>query len=255
MTALAIIVHNLSVRLSRGLVISHIDLCIRIGELVVIIGPNGAGKSTLLRCLAQLVPHQGELSYFPDTRKLLNLAYVPQRPMLPTGMTVAEYVLLGRSRHLHWLSAETYHDRYLVAQTLEQLDLEQHAGYLLEELSGGEVQREVLARALAQQASILVLDEPTSALDLGHQMQVMQLIDSLRHQYKLTIVMALHDLNTAARFADQVMLLQQGCCMATGSPDEVLTEAKLSRLYNTPIQVLTGADGHLVVSLAMAEIS
>ena len=86
-------------------------------------------------------------------------------------------------------------------------------------------------------------------------MQVMQLIESLRHQYQLTIVMALHDLNTAARFADQVMLLQQGCCMAIGSPDEVLTEARLSQLYNTPIQVLTGADGHLVVSLAIADIS
>lgn len=243
-----IVVDNLGVALNQVPVLHEIGFAVRKKEIFTLVGPNGSGKSTLLRAIAGLVAYSGDLRVDSRSPHLGLVAHVPQRPELPQGMNVAEYALLGRNPHLSWFESEGEHDRRIVNDILSQLDLYEYAGRLVTELSGGEMQRVVMARALAQQASILLLDEPTSALDLKHQIEVMRLINSLRRQHELTIVLALHDLTLAARYSDRVMLLDSGRATAIGSPREVFNEEALSALYGTPIRVLNDSDGHMIVT-------
>lgn len=243
-----IVVDNLGVALNQVPVLHEIDFAVRKKEIFTLVGPNGSGKSTLLRAIAGLVACSGDLRVDSRSPHLGLVAHVPQRPELPQGMNVAEYALLGRNPHLSWFESEGEHDRRIVNDILSQLDLYEYSGRLVTELSGGEMQRVVMARALAQQASILLLDEPTSALDLKHQIEVMRLINSLRRQHELTIVLALHDLTLAARYSDRVMLLDSGRATAIGSPREVFNEEALSALYGTPIRVLNDSDGHMIVT-------
>ena len=174
------------------------------------------------------------------------MALVPQIPLLPEGMSVAEYALLGRSPHLGWLAAESRRDRRIVASVLERLDLQGFADRPVTQLSGGETQRVVLARALAQQAPILLLDEPTSALDLGHRDAVLELIDKLRLDDGISVIAAMHDWAPAARFADRLALIDRGRVVADGPPHSVLVPGRLSDVYATRLSVHT-VDGQLVV--------
>ena len=168
-------------------VIGPIDLSIERGSWLGLIGPNGAGKTTLLRSMAGLVDHRGRIELGDGSvPSATDIAVVPQSPLLPPGMTVVEYVLLGRTAHLGWLSRESAADRRIAADVVDRLDLGRFAARFVSELSGGEAQRVVVARALAQQAPILLLDEPTSALDLGHQEEVLELVDELRRNDGLT---------------------------------------------------------------------
>ncbi len=239
----------------RGVpVLDGVSASIESGEFVAVIGPNGAGKSSLLKAIVGVANHSGNISV-SDGRGAVNeprdrarqIAYVPQQPVFPHGMSVAEYVLLGRTAHLSWLGVESQGDRNLATAALERLDLERFAGRELHELSGGEAQRVSLARALVHEAPILILDEPTSALDLGHQLAVLDLIDELRLERGLTVITALHDLTSAARYADRVMLLNNGKVAEFGRPNAVMTEAILSRHYGANIGVLHARDGSLVV--------
>ena len=224
-----------------------VDLRLAAGEWLGLIGPNGAGKSTLLRAVAGLVPHAGTVALDGGGRPAgTDVALVPQIPLLPEGMTVAEYALLGRSPHLGWLAVESRRDRRIVASVLERLDLQSFADRPVTQLSGGETQRVVLARALAQQAPILLLDEPTSALDLGHRDAVLELIDKLRRSDGISVIAAMHDLGTAARFADRLALIDQGRIVADGPPRRVLAAGRLSNVYATPLSVHT-IDGEIVV--------
>lgn len=227
--------------------LASVDLTIGAGEWIGLIGPNGAGKSTLLRSIAGLTPYSGSITR-PDggSPTALDLALVPQSPLFPLGMTVAEYVLLGRTAHLGWLARESRADHQIAADVLQRLDLQRFAPRAVASLSGGEAQRVVVARALAQQAPLLLLDEPTSALDVGHQANVLELVDDLRRDDGLTVVAAMHDLTTAARFADRLALLHRGELVADGSPASVLDPALLSEVYETPLSVRT-IDDELVV--------
>ncbi len=242
-------------------VVRDISFDVAAGEWLALIGPNGAGKSSLLRATAGLVAHTGTVSLTqapqagdgsphrppsPRTRAR-SIAYVAQQPELPPGMSVAEYVLLGRTAHLGWLRAEGRADRRAAADVLDRLDLTRFGSRDLTAMSGGELQRVVLARALVQEAEVLLLDEPTSALDLGHGIGVLELVDELRRDRNLTVISAMHDLGSAGRFADRLALLHQGELAAHGPPDEVLTEPILSRYYQTPVEVLRSADGTAVV--------
>jgi iron complex transport system ATP-binding protein len=175
------------------------------------------------------------------------IGYVPQRPILPPGMTTAEYVLLGRTAHLGWFQSESRADRRRVVEVLERLELTAMADRPITELSGGESQRVTLARALAQEATVLVLDEPTSSLDLGHQVAVLEVVDELRREHDLAVVTAIHDLSVASRFADRLVLVADGGVPAVGPPDQVLTEPILSRYYGTTVSVMSGPDGGLVI--------
>jgi iron complex transport system ATP-binding protein len=254
MTGVVLAAIDLTVVYRRGVVgLDRVSISVDEGSWLAVIGPNGAGKSTLLKALAGLVPHEGtitaggrQLNGSGGDRARL-VAYVAQRPVLPPGMTVAEYVLLGRASHLGWFASESARDRRIVAEVLERLALTPFAARQVTELSGGEVQRVALGRALAQQSPILALDEPTSALDIGHQVSVLELIDELRAEVGLTVVSAMHDLSAAGRFAHDLVLLDRGAVAASGPPARVLTESTLSRYYQTPVQVLAGADGGAVI--------
>lgn len=224
------------------------------GEWVGLIGPNGAGKTTALRVVAGLLSHDGQISVnglavsASSPRQLARLvAYVPQQPELPPDMTVGQYVLLGRTPHIGYFGFETSEDRKVCGELLASLDLSAMAERRLSTLSGGELQRLVLARALAQQAPVLLLDEPTSALDLGRRVEALELVDTLRRERGLTVLSAMHDLTLAGQFADRLILLGSGRAVSTGKPDEVLTEEALARHFGANVRVMRSDDGDLVV--------
>lgn len=224
------------------------------GEWLGVIGPNGAGKTTLLGAISRLLRYDGVITIGGrpaaglSRRQLARLvAYVPQRPVLPPDMTVAEYVLLGRTARIGYLRSETPADRQACAEVIGRLDLTAMAGRLLAAMSGGELQRVVLARALAQEAPVLLLDEPTSALDLGRRMDALELIDAVRRERSLTVLSAIHDLTLAGQFADRLLLLSAGRIAASGSPGQVLTGPVLSGHFGPGVQVLTTGSGEIAV--------
>jgi iron complex transport system ATP-binding protein len=224
------------------------------GTWLALIGPNGAGKTTVIRAIAGLVTHSGLIevrgSVVSGSRaRALSraVAYVPQRPVIPEAMRVADYVLLGRTPHIPYLSTEGTRDLMAVEAVLRSLELRSLADRTLSSLSGGEVQRAVLGRALAQQASVLLLDEPTAALDVGHQQQVLELVDRIRVDRGLTIVSAMHDLTLAGQFADRLLLLARGRAVAEGRPEQVLTEPILREQYGAAVRVLDDGRGGVVV--------
>ena len=241
----AIELDRVTVTLGGRAVVDAVDLWVAEGEWVALIGPNGAGKTTMLRAIAGLVPFAGTIAlHGRSTREMQRreiaraVAVVPQDPSTPPWMTVAEYVLLGRTPHLGALAREGAGDHLAAARALDRLDLLGYGDRLLGTLSGGEKQRAVVARALAQEARIVLLDEPTAALDIGHQQQALELLDDLRGQSGLTLVAAMHDLTLAAQYADRMVLLDEGRIVADGPPAEVLTEALIAEHYTATIEVV-----------------
>jgi len=247
-------VRDLTVSLGRAQVVRNVSTIIQPGEWVTIIGPNGAGKTTILRALAGLVPFTGSISFGGQDiascspREIARrIALVPQHPFTPSELTVAEYVLLGRTPHIGYLATEKRSDRLAAERAMSRLSLRSFADRPLGTLSGGELQRAVLARALAQEAPILLLDEPTSALDLGHQQRALELVDSLRRDAELTVISAMHDLSLAGQFADRLVLIDRGKVVAGGSAPEVLSEANIAEYYGASVRVLHGRDGIFVL--------
>ncbi|HEX2428392.1 MAG TPA: ABC transporter ATP-binding protein [Gaiellaceae bacterium] len=250
----AIELRDVRVELGGRNVVDGVTATIAEGEWLALIGPNGAGKTTLLRAIARLVPCSGEIELGgravaglgrPELSRLV--AVVPQEPSTPPWMTVAEYVLLGRTPHLGPLAKEGRRDREAAARALARLDLLSLGDRRLGTLSGGEKQRVVVARALAQEARIVLLDEPTAALDIGHQQQAFDLLDALRVESGLTLVAAMHDLTLAAQYADRMLLLNEGRVAADGSPADVLTEAAIATHYGAVIDVVPVGDRIAVV--------
>ena len=218
------------------------------GEWLGVIGPNGAGKTTLLRTALGLAPHQGSVTLENGERRPgLDIAWMPQRPQMPDEMTVLDYVLLGRTPHLGYLGSESRQDLESAEQSLGRLAMSEFASRRLGTLSGGEAQRVVLARALCQEAPVLLLDEPTANLDIGHALDVLDVVDELRRSEGLTVVTAVHDLNLAGRFADRLALLADGVVRGSGLPSEVLTEDLLSEHYGRGVRVIHDVDGPVVI--------
>ncbi len=224
------------------------------GEWSGLIGPNGAGKSSLLRAIVGLVDASGDvlvdgapLAIRSRRRRSELVAYVPQSPILPDDMTGFEYVLLGRAPYVGYFGTESRHDKAMTASVLERLELEPFAFRRLGTLSGGERQRLVIARALAQEAPILLLDEPTSALDIGHQQQALELVSRLRRDHGLTVVSAMHDLTLAGLYSDRLSLLHEGLCVARGQAADVLQAETLAEFYGVRVTVHHEADGTVVV--------
>ena len=242
---------NIVVRFDGLVAVNDVSLDVKAGEIHALIGPNGAGKSTLLKAMLGLVDHSGSVTFegqaLTGRERARRVAYLPQYLTLPDGMTVAEYVLLGRTAHLSWLASESEADRVAAADAMERLDVTRFAARNVGDMSGGESQRVALARALAQEASVLLLDEPTSALDLGHQMSVLTLISELQAERNLTIVAAMHDLTATGRFADWLALLDGGVLVRTGLAESVLRPDVLEPVYGGPISLLRADDGSLVV--------
>jgi iron complex transport system ATP-binding protein len=241
----ALALAGLSVELGGKRVLDGVDAEIEHGAWVALIGPNGAGKSTLLRAVAGLVAYDGEIALDGvevtalRRRELARrIAFVPQAPLLPPGMLVREYVLLGRTPHIGAFGYEGEHDLTAAARALERLDLASLAGRQLRTLSGGEQQRAVLARALAQDAPFLLLDEPTASLDLGRQQQVLELVAGIREHGELTVLCAMHDLTLAGQYAERLLLLSGGRLVADGPPAEIATEALIAAHYGADVRVL-----------------
>ena len=250
----AVELRRVSVALDGRPVLRELSLRIPGGSRLGLIGPNGAGKTTLLRAIAGLVPAEGEIRLGATATGALSrrdrarqIALVPQNPAVPAGFTVTDYVLLGRTPYIPHLGTESRRDLEIVGSVLDHLDLTGLAGRRLEALSGGERQRAVLARALAQQAPVLLLDEPTTGLDVGHQQQLLELVDTLRDDLGLTVVSAMHDLTLAGQFADHLVLLDGGRVAAVGPARTVLTERVIRQHYHASVRVLEDPAGGIVV--------
>jgi iron complex transport system ATP-binding protein len=247
---------GVGVALGGTAVLRGVDLEVRRGEWVTVIGPNGAGKTTLLRAVGGLLPFDGSIAVFGSSvgdlrrrERARLVATVPQAPAVPPGMSVFDYVLLGRTPYIRPLGRESRADIEAVEAVLGRLDLRRFADRPLETLSGGERQRAFLARALAQGAGVLLLDEPTSALDIGHQQEVLDLVDELRADRGLTVLASMHDLSLAGEYANRLVLLVGGRVVATGTPREVLTEALLSEHYGARVRVIDAEHGPVVVPI------
>jgi len=234
--------------------VAGFDGVVASGEWLGLIGPNGAGKSSLLRAAVGLVASSGDVlvdgvavAQRSHRQRASLIAYVPQNPLLPDDMTGREYVLLGRSPYVSYFGSPTRSDRNVVDDVLDQLDLHGFEQRRLGSLSGGERQRLVIARALAQDAPILLLDEPTSALDIGHQQQAMELVAGLRRERSLTVVSAMHDLTLTGIYSDRLALMYEGHLVADGAPADVLRPETLAEFYGVRVTVQHEPDGTVVV--------
>jgi iron complex transport system ATP-binding protein len=238
-------INDVTIRYEARTVLRGVNLSVTAGEVLALIGPNGVGKSTLIRAASGgLKPSGGRvLIAGQDVHRLRVeerarlMAVVPQATRLPESFSVFETVLMGRTPYLGWLGRESEKDRSAVRAALERTCTLDLADRPIGELSGGEQQRVLIARALAQSAHTLLLDEPTAHLDLKHQANVLSLVRSLAHDEQYAVLIALHDLNLAAQYADRVALLSNGTIAAIGTPEEVLTEENLSPAYGLRIAV------------------
>ena len=254
-------IENLSVSYGPRRVLHNISLDVRSGEVVALIGPNGAGKSTLIRAVSGVTPADSgaicsddfsrpcDLLTAPPMTRARHLAVVPQAVSMPPAFSVWETVLLGRTPYLNILGQVSAKDEEIARAALVKVDALGLADRRVGELSGGEQQRVLLARALAQSTPILLLDEPTSNLDLHYQVSFMDMVCTLAKQDHLAVLIALHDLNLAARYADRVALLVSGEIKAAGTPRQVLTSELISTAYQLPVQVVPHpfADAPLVL--------
>jgi iron complex transport system ATP-binding protein len=229
---------------ARG-ALEHVDLTIHQGSFCALIGPNGSGKSTLLKLLLGVLrPVRGTVLFDGraaadwDRRAFARrVGVVAQLEEILFPATVWEFVMMGRYPHLGPWQRERAADRAAVVRALERCDIAPLAERSVLELSGGERQRARVARALAQEPTVLVLDEPTAALDLGHEMAVFELLAALCRQDRVTVITATHNLNHAARFAGQLTLLSAGRAVATGTPAQVISQSIVEQVYQWPVRV------------------
>lgn len=249
---------NISFSVGDAVLLDDVSFDVAPGEWLSIIGPNGAGKSTLLRSIAGAAKCDGRvevlgtaLADLPLKERAKHVAWVPQTPTVPAGMNVIDYVLLGRTPYLHPLSSPSKADLDAAEAVLEELNLQSFAGRTVQTLSGGERQRVVIGRALVQDTPIILLDEPTSALDLGHQQDVLLLLDQLRSSGDRTIISTMHDLTLAGHFADRVMMLSSGRVAGVGPAADVLTRTNIAEHYGADVSI-TNVRGTVVISPAIS---
>lgn len=240
-----IIGDDLQLAYSGQRALNGVSLQVEQGEFFAIIGPNGSGKTTLLRSLAgTAAPDRGTIRILGQniedySRRDLarKMALVPQLPDQDFTFTVREVVLMGRSPHLGLLGMESRRDHDIARRSMEATRIEHLADRRMHQLSGGEKQRVIIARALTQDPAIMLLDEPTSSLDLAHQIRIMDLLERLKKELEITVVMVAHNLNLAALYGDRLLLLRDGRADQTGPPSEVLTFDNLERAFGCVLLV------------------
>jgi iron complex transport system ATP-binding protein len=242
-------INNLSFNYSSIPILKEINLEIGMGEVLSIVGPNGSGKSTLLKCINRILKPKQDAILIDgqDTRKL-NLrelsrlmGYVPQSSTNSFPFTVFDVVMMGRKPYIHWSIGE--HDNEIVAQMLDFFGIGHLAMRHFNELSGGEQQKVIIARALAQQPKLMLLDEPTSALDIRHQLEILCILKSLAQSKERSVIVTMHDLNLASRFSDRILMLKKGEIYALGTPEAVLTEKNIEEVYGIQANVSTSVVG------------
>lgn len=238
-------IQSLSVSYGSRRILHDISLNVGSGEILALIGPNGAGKSTLIRAASRVIPYTGHVRTNGDDFASLSpiqraryIATVPQAVSLPPAYTVWETVLLGRTPYLGFLGHVSEKDEAIARRSLERVSALPFADRRVGELSGGEQQRVLLARALCQSTPILLLDEPTAHLDLQYQVSLLELVSELAHKDNLAVLVALHDLNLAAHYADRIALMVAGNIQAMGKPKEVLLPELIAEAYCLPVQVV-----------------
>jgi iron complex transport system ATP-binding protein len=243
-------IEHLSVSYGARRALADVSLEVNSGEVLALIGPNGAGKSSLVRAVSGVIPVQSgkvrtngdDLFSLPPMQRARYLAVVPQVANMPPAFSVWETVVLGRTPYLNFLGQTSAKDEEIARAALVKVDALDLAERRVGELSGGEQQRVLLARALAQDTPVLLLDEPTTHLDLQHQSSLLNLVRQLADGKQLAVLMVLHDLNLASLYADRVALLVAGRLRASGTPQEVLNEQNLSSVYNVPVHVVPHPD-------------
>ena len=236
----------LSLGYGERLVVDRLTTSVPTGAVSVIIGANGCGKSTLLRGLARLLrPSAGsvlldgrDIHTLPSREVARVLGLLPQTPTAPEGITVADLVARGRHPHQTWFRPWSAADQRAVTEALTLTDTLGLAERPVDQLSGGQRQRVWIALALAQQTDLLLLDEPTTYLDLAHQVEVLDLLTDLNRRRGTTVVIVMHDLNLACRYADHLVALREGRIVAEGEPAEVITEAVIEEVYGLRARVV-----------------
>lgn len=244
-------VRALSTAYGNHPVLREVSFQLQSGQILALIGPNGAGKTSLIRALSGVLPLTGgevcvtgsDLRTLSSLERARRMAVVPQARSLPPGFSGWETVLMGRTPHLNWLGQVSAKDEEAATQAMRRTHTLQLAARRVGELSGGEQQRLLLARALAQAAPVLLLDEPTTHLDLKYQITLLDQVRSLARQDGLAVVLAIHDLNLVLRYADRAALLVAGELCAFGEPEDVLTPATLSEAYGLPMQMVSAGPG------------
>jgi iron complex transport system ATP-binding protein len=238
-------ISNISLSFRDKLILSNVSLEVSAGEFFVIIGPNGAGKTSLLKVLAGLQKAQKGTVTIKD-KNILNysrrnlsqiMAIVPQHIEVGFPFTVADTVIMGRSPHLGILGMEGENDFHIAEEAMKFTDVSHLTDRKLFQLSGGELQRVIIARAICQQPEIILLDEPTTALDPAHQLKIMDLMEKFRREHGTTIIMVSNDLNLASMYGDRVLLLKSGRVVKTGDPKSVLNKELLEDSYGCRIQI------------------
>lgn len=231
-------------------ILRSVNLDARSGQFTCILGPNGSGKTTLLRCLlGQLAPTSGSIvldgkavgQYSPrDLARLL--AYVPQFPESAFAFTVRQIVLMGRFAHTGALGLAGADDRSIVNEAMKMTETLEFAGRTLDELSGGEAQRVMIARALAQQPGVMLLDEPTSHLDIKNQLLIYRMMRRLADDWKMAVICVSHDINLAGRFADQLVMMRNGKVISAGTSEQIMHENILRQVYDVEVELIKTSD-------------
>ena len=247
-------VENLTVKFQDTVVLDNLNLEIKTSNWTSIVGPNGAGKTTLLKTLLGMTSYSGSVSFngkevYKDLSR--NVAFVPQRPIVPIGMTVIEYLTLGRAKIDGW-GKELKRGRIFIEETLETMQLVGLQDRFATQLSGGELQRVLLARAIVQEPQVILLDEPTSALDLQYQIRTMDQIEILKNQ-GVTVVTTMHDITLSNMYSEWIAVLKNGSVLLEGVSDEVISSPQLREAFDNSIAVHTLESGKKVVVAARAE--
>jgi iron complex transport system ATP-binding protein len=251
---------NISLAYGRNMVVRDLSLRVAPGEVVGLIGPNGSGKSTIVRALSRIItPVSGRILL--GGRDILEISradlarlqgVVPQIAILPGTFTAFEIVLMGRNPHLGFLRHEGTHDIEVAWRAMEMTRTESFAQRRVNELSGGEIQRVIIARVLAQEPKSVLLDEPTASLDISYQVDVLDLIKRLCREIGLTVVIVLHDLNLAAQYCDRLVLMNEGRLHAQGTPNEVINSHNIKEVYGAEDCVYPHPDSGVPVVLPRA---
>ncbi|MFC4604334.1 ABC transporter ATP-binding protein [Rhodococcus kronopolitis] len=263
-TAPRLVAENLTVGYGDRVIVDGLDLEIPAGVVTTVIGPNGCGKSTLLRTLGRLLkPKSGRvlldgkaISSLKTKDVARTLGMLPQAPVAPEGLTVADLVARGRHPHQSWLRQWSSDDETEVARALALTGVSELADRPVDQLSGGQRQRAWISMSLAQGTDILLLDEPTTYLDLAHSIEVLDLVDRLHEEMGRTVVMVLHDLNLAARYSDHLIVMKEGAIVASGTPSEVISPELLLDVFDLDARVIEDpvADRPLIVPVGTRHV-
>ena len=237
-------VDHLDFKYAHADILSQVTLDSSPGECMSIVGPNGAGKSTLVKCIVGLLaPRNGRVKIdgenLADMKRMKiaqKVGYVPQSQSSLFPIRVFDMVLLGRRPHLSWKSSDN--DLVKAMKSLVILKIENLAMKNFNEISGGQQQKVIIARALAQETEILLLDEPISNLDIKHQLEVMTLLRELSKKHRITSIIVVHDLNIAARFSDKIVMMKSGQVVTHGTPEKVFTKENIRNVYDVEVEIV-----------------